>query len=70
MLVFDLTRPETFQSVLKWKREIDSKVRGRQGNGCLRGDAILCAMDSSDAECRADTKSLPPYPLPWIIMTL
>lgn len=26
VLVFDLTRPETFQSVLKWKREIDSKV--------------------------------------------
>lgn len=26
MLVFDLSRPETFQSVLKWKREIDSKV--------------------------------------------
>jgi small GTP-binding protein len=26
LLVFDLTRPETFQSVLKWKREIDSKV--------------------------------------------
>jgi Ras-related protein Rab-32 len=26
ILVFDLTRPETFQSVLKWKREIDSKV--------------------------------------------
>lgn len=26
MLVFDLSRPETFTSVLKWKREIDSKV--------------------------------------------
>jgi GTPase SAR1 family protein len=24
--VFDLSRTETFQSVLKWKREIDSKV--------------------------------------------
>ena len=27
LLVFDLSRPETFQSLLKWKREIDSKVR-------------------------------------------
>lgn len=26
LLVFDLSRTETFQSVLKWKREIDSKV--------------------------------------------
>lgn len=26
MLVFDLSREETFRSVLKWKREIDSKV--------------------------------------------
>jgi Ras-related protein Rab-32 len=26
MLVFDLSRPETFQSALKWKREIDNKV--------------------------------------------
>jgi Ras-related protein Rab-32 len=26
MLVFDLSRPETFHSVLKWKREIDNKV--------------------------------------------
>ena len=26
LLVFDLSRPETFTSVLKWKRELDSKV--------------------------------------------
>jgi Ras-related protein Rab-32 len=26
MLIFDLSRPETFQSALKWKREIDTKV--------------------------------------------
>ena len=33
VLVFDLTRPETFQSVLKWKREIDSKVSPGGGGG-------------------------------------
>jgi len=40
VLVFDLTRPETFQSVLKWKREIDSKVRGAARAGEMgRGSA-------------------------------
>ena len=33
LLVFDLSRPETFQSVLKWKREIDSKVGSGRGHG-------------------------------------
>lgn len=45
ILVFDLTRPETFQSVLKWKREIDSKVRGRaeegRGQGGATGQSIV-----------------------------
>ena len=35
LLVFDLSRPETFQSLLKWKREIDSKV------GDTLGDVVL-----------------------------
>ena len=34
LLVFDLSRPETFQSVLKWKREIDSKVGHEETSHC------------------------------------
>ncbi|KAJ0389905.1 hypothetical protein ATCC90586_012021 [Pythium insidiosum] len=26
LLVYDISRPETFESVIKWKKEIDSKV--------------------------------------------
>lgn len=39
LLVFDLSRPETFQSLLKWKREIDSKVRGGGYSGRGRRSA-------------------------------
>ena len=30
LMVFDVTRASTFDAVLKWKDDLDSKVRGRR----------------------------------------
>lgn len=32
LLVYDLSSPETFESVSKWKKEIDTKVRNNNNN--------------------------------------
>ena len=40
MLVWDMSRPSTFQTIAKWKREIDSKVKLANGSPL---PVILCA---------------------------
>jgi len=40
MLVWDMSRPSTFQTIAKWKREIDSKVKLANGKPL---PVILCA---------------------------
>ncbi|KAF1773226.1 P-loop containing nucleoside triphosphate hydrolase [Phytophthora cactorum] len=39
LLVYDMSRPETFDSILKWKKEIDSKVELPNGKSL---PVILC----------------------------
>lgn len=40
-VVYDVTRPKTFENVRKWKHDIDSKVQIPRGNGDI--PAILLA---------------------------
>jgi len=35
ILVYDISRPQTFDTVSKWKMEIDSMVRLPDGEGCI-----------------------------------
>ena len=51
LLVFDLSRSETFQSVLKWKREIDGKVTLPNG---LPLPVFLLANKSDLPDTRVD----------------
>jgi Ras-related protein Rab-32 len=55
MLVFDLSRPETFQSVLKWKREIDNKVMLPNGSAL---PVILLANKSDLPDTRVNKEEL------------
>ena len=55
MLVFDLSRPETFQSVLKWKREIDNKVLLPNGSAL---PVILLANKSDLPDTRVNKEEL------------
>lgn len=55
MLVFDLSRPETFHSVLKWKREIDNKVTLPNGSPL---PVVLLANKSDLPDSRVDKEQL------------
>ena len=55
MLVFDLSRPETFQSVLKWKREIDNKVLLPNGSAL---PVVLLANKSDLPDTRVNKEEL------------
>ena len=60
LLVFDLSRSETFQSVLKWKREIDSKVTLPNGQPL---PVFLLANKSDLPETRVDKGEAAQRPL-------
>ena len=44
MIVYDVTRPITFETVIKWKKEIDEKVKFPDGSALpaiLLGKSII-----------------------------
>jgi hypothetical protein len=49
MIVFDLTRPNTFETVKKWKADIDAKVRLQDAHESpipviLIGNKVICCL--------------------------
>ncbi|XP_077598461.1 uncharacterized protein LOC144213746 isoform X1 [Stigmatopora nigra] len=62
LVVFDMTRLATFQAVLKWKGDLDSKVKRERGGGLERRQTCcsLTWWSSGDPERRQTGPRRPP----------
>ena len=58
LLVYDASRPSTFESIQKWKNEIDTKVKLANGKPL---PVVLCANKSDIGEPIKDTAFLDDY---------
>ena len=56
LLVYDLSRPETFESVAKWKAEVDAKVTLPNGEPL---PVVLLANKCDRDDARPDRAALP-----------
>ena len=58
LLVYDLSRPETFESVKKWKQEVDAKVTLPNGQPL---PVVLLANKCDRDDARPDRAALDAY---------
>lgn len=56
LIVFDVTRPKTFDAVAKWKKDIDSKVGGCWHQACVTPYRCRCRTASPSPWCCLQTR--------------
>ncbi|RKP18332.1 ras-domain-containing protein, partial [Rozella allomycis CSF55] len=54
LLVFDVTRPTTLEGVLKWKRDVDDKVRFKDGSNI----PVVLIANKMDALSKSDIEAM------------